>query len=61
MTEPQWITNSPEVAAALKYADRTFDIAMSHAVRLKLADKIVAIRVAKANRQRAYDAVRKDA
>lgn len=56
-----WMTNDPVAADKLCAADVAFDIALAKAQGLKLADKIVAIRDAKAARQAAYDAVSEEA
>ena len=52
-----WLTNDPAVAKALRAADRTYDRAISATAHMKLADKIEAIRIARAARTAAYDAV----
>lgn len=52
-----WLTNSSDAARKLRAADKAFDRAMAAAANLKLADKVIAIREAKAARQAAYDAV----
>lgn len=52
-----WITNDPQVATHLRLADVAYNEACAKARRLKLADKVEALRAAREARQRAYDAV----
>ena len=52
-----WVTNNPEAAARLRAADDACDRAMRAASGLRLADKIDAIRSARAARDAAYRAV----
>lgn len=52
-----WITNNPKVADVLRKADIDYVEARHAARKLKLADKIVALRKAKDDRQAAYDSV----
>lgn len=52
-----WITNDPKVADVLRKADVDYIEARHAARKLRLADKIVALRKAKTDRQAAYDSV----
>ena len=54
---PGWLTNSPEAATALKAADHKYTLATLACSGWKLADKVVAIRKAKAAHAAAYEAV----
>ena len=56
MNKPAWITNIPETAEKLNAADRAYDKARTAAANLSLADKIVALRVAKSDKINAYAA-----
>jgi len=42
-----WLTNNPQVAAALKAADGWYAAKMRDCAGMKLADKIIAIRAAR--------------
>ena len=53
-----WFSNDPIVAKALRAADRRYEKARSAARDLPLAEKIVALRAAKADRKAADDAIR---
>jgi hypothetical protein len=54
---PEWITNSPTIAAALRAADDELTRAREAARGLSLAEKIEALRSAKAAHRKAYEAV----
>lgn len=54
---PGWLTNSPEAATALKAATHKYMLAMVACSGWNLADKVVAIREAKAAHAAAYEAV----
>ena len=56
MTPPAWLTNIPETAEKLNAADRAYDKAREAAKSLPLADKIIALRNAKAEKVKAYAA-----
>ena len=59
MMTPAWITNCPNAAKALNAADAAYAKAKLAAQGLNLADKIIALREAKAAKVRAYaEAVR---
>lgn len=51
-----WITNAPEVAAKLHEADKEYEKSRKAAERLPLAEKIIALRNAKAKKQQYYNA-----
>lgn len=51
-----WITNSLAIATKLRKADADYEVAKSAASNLALADKVVALRNAKAAREAAYQA-----
>ena len=51
-----WLSNNPEASARLRAADAAYDAAMAACAGMNLADKIVAIREARAARQDAYNA-----
>jgi hypothetical protein len=51
-----WISNSPEASRRLRAADAAYDKAMAACEGLELADKIVAVREARAARQETYSA-----
>ena len=53
----RWLTNSPEAAKALKAADHKYTLATLACSGWKLADKVAAIRDAKATHRAAYEAV----
>ena len=57
MAHPEWLTNSPEAARVLKAADRKYTLATLACSGWKLADKVAAIRDAKAAHCAAYEAV----
>jgi hypothetical protein len=56
-SQPGWITNSPEAARALRAADAAYDRALAAAAGLRLAEKVEAIRAARAARDATYRAV----
>ena len=49
-----WLTNIPKTASKLTAADRAYEQAREDAKPLSLADKIVALREAKAAKVKAY-------
>ena len=51
-----WVSNIPEASERLRAADAAYDAAMTACAGMKLADKIVAVRKARAARQDAYNA-----
>jgi hypothetical protein len=57
LPHPGWLTNSPEAAKALKAADHEYMIARAACSGWKLADKVEAVRKAKAAHCAAYEAV----
>ncbi len=56
-TNNNWLTNDPDAARDLRAADAAYDQAIFKSRDLPLAEKIVAIRTARANRLAAYRAV----
>ena len=54
MATTGWVTNDPEVAAALKAADENYRATLAVADRLPLADKILVIKSARIVRAEAY-------
>ena len=56
-----WLTNSPEAAAALRKADRIYAAAKRAATYLPLAQKIEALRAARLECNRAYEEVERKA
>ena len=52
-----WLTNDPEAARELRRIDREYQRAVEAAKGLKLADKVAAIRQAKAAKLAAYRAI----
>lgn len=53
----QWITSDPAIAAQLRDVDRQYDAARKAAAQLPLAQKVEALRAAKAARADAYHAI----
>ena len=51
-----WVTNDKEAAKALRKADRRYEAAKLAAAELPLAQKIEALRAAKADRAAEYEA-----
>ena len=51
-----WVSNCPEASARLRAADVAYDKAMAACEGMGLADKIVAVREARAERWEAYSA-----
>jgi hypothetical protein len=49
-----WVTNDPDIAAALTQADADYQAARSFASMLPLADKVLVLQSAKLARQAAY-------
>lgn len=56
-TDAGWVSNDPEASSALRKTDKAYEAAKSQASRLPLAEKVDALRKAKEERQRAYNAV----
>lgn len=54
MTQVGWMTNNRKVAQQLRAADYIYDAAKRAARNLPLAEKIVAVKLAKAERDKAY-------
>lgn len=57
MSALSWVTNDPEAARKLRAADDKFLRAHREASCLPLAQKVAALRKAKADRQAAYEEV----
>lgn len=53
----EWLTNDPEIAAALRAADEAYAKARDKAKGLPLAEKVAAYRAADAARELTYSAV----
>ena len=60
MTLLGWLTNSRSYAARLRTIDATYDRRIAAASGLRLADKIEAIRAARAERDSGYAAIERE-
>ena len=52
-----WLTNDPKAAKRLKAVDAAYEAEKAAATSLRLADKVSALRAAKANRNAALKAI----
>lgn len=55
-----WVTNSPTIAKRLRAIDREYEKMKADTIGMSLAAKIETIRIAKAARRAAYDAILKE-